>query len=159
MNLGGQRELLTCHWDPPLLKKKLREPRDPQAGRAGRAAVATRLCRLEFPKPGPAPGPSPPRPTPAPGPAPSDCAASAPSQWEARNLQPGLQITAGSVRRATTPDRIDYLSPAVTQLGNQRETRPASGSAGGRGESLVLMAPGAQELCFLPLLLQPCRHG
>lgn len=65
-NLGEQRELLTCHWHP-LFLKKLRETRDSQERRARLAAVAPRLCGLQFSNPGPRlgrvrPRPAPPRP-------------------------------------------------------------------------------------------------
>ena len=44
------------------------------------------------------------------------------SQWEALDLQPRLQITAGSVRRAAAPDKIDYFSPLYGPAGNPRKT-------------------------------------
>ena len=45
------------------------------------------------------------------------------SQWEALDLQPRLQITAGSVRRAAARDKIDYFSPLYGPAGNPGKTR------------------------------------
>lgn len=116
-NLGEQRELLTCHWHPLILeRKKSASQQTPQEGAPGEWPSPPRLSGVKFPSPRPAPPllPAPPPQTARRRPA---------SQWEALNLQPRLQITAGSVRRAAAPDKIDYFSPLRGPPGKRRGTR------------------------------------
>lgn len=108
--------------------------------------------------------PAPPRPGSGPAPAlapPLQTARRRPaSQWEARDFQSRLQITAGSVRRAAAPDKIDYFSPCCRPAWEPQKNRAWFFSPCPQARrNLGLMAPGAWEVCCLPLFHPLCRHG